>query len=189
MADSGTLAVTYEPSIWFETSNPPQSERHRGCGLSPRSSARGLRFAANGADHGQPVAALDFPVAVADGIAIARLAVLNADRVTWINAAYLLSVLCQAMKDVIRHLPARLLTPDERALVAEWIAGAGDIPEAYVSNRRVDDPALYHRIVSSQNLKLGRHTLSTRHLVETSGLYSHWAVGQRFSGFVPFGRH
>jgi hypothetical protein len=51
------------------------------------------------------------------------------------------------MKDVIRHLPARLLTPDERALVDEWVAGAGDITEAYVSNRRADDPALYRRIV------------------------------------------
>jgi hypothetical protein len=51
------------------------------------------------------------------------------------------------MKGAIRDFPARLLTPDERALVAEWIAGAGDIDEAYVSNRRVDDPALYHRIV------------------------------------------
>jgi hypothetical protein len=51
------------------------------------------------------------------------------------------------MKDLIRHLPARLLTPDERALVAEWIGGAGDVAEAYVSNRRGDDPALYHRIV------------------------------------------
>ncbi len=51
------------------------------------------------------------------------------------------------MKDVIRHLPARLLTPDEHALVAEWLSGAGDITEAYVSNRRGDDPALYRRIV------------------------------------------
>jgi hypothetical protein len=51
------------------------------------------------------------------------------------------------MKDVVRHLPARLLAPDERTLVAEWLAGAGDIAEAYVSNRRGDDPALYNRIV------------------------------------------
>ena len=51
------------------------------------------------------------------------------------------------MKGTIRDFPARLLTPDERASVAEWIASAGDIVEAYVSNRRVDDPALYHRIV------------------------------------------
>ena len=43
------------------------------------------------------------------------------------------------MKDMIRHLPARLLAPDERTLVAEWLAGAGDIAEAYVSDRRGDD--------------------------------------------------
>ena len=60
------------------------------------------------------------------------------------------------MKDVIRDFPARLLTPDERALVAEWIACAGDIAEAYVSNRRVDDPALYHRIVIVTNPEAGR---------------------------------
>ena len=51
------------------------------------------------------------------------------------------------MKGAIRDFPARLLTPYERASVAEWIANAGDIVEAYVSNRRVDDPALYHKIV------------------------------------------
>ena len=50
------------------------------------------------------------------------------------------------MRDVVRHLPARLLTPDERALVAEWIAAAGDIASAYVSSRRSDDPAIYRRI-------------------------------------------
>jgi hypothetical protein len=51
------------------------------------------------------------------------------------------------LRDVIRKIPARLLTPDERALVAEWFAAAGDFAEAYVSNRRADDPALYRRIV------------------------------------------
>ena len=51
------------------------------------------------------------------------------------------------MKGAIRDFPARLLTPHECALVAEWIAAAGDIAEAYVSNRRADDPALHHRIV------------------------------------------
>jgi hypothetical protein len=51
------------------------------------------------------------------------------------------------MRGLIRDFPARLLMPDERALVAEWIAGAGDVAEAYVSNRRVDDPGLFHRIV------------------------------------------
>lgn len=51
------------------------------------------------------------------------------------------------MGDAIRHFPARLLTPDEHALVAEWLAAAGDIATAYVSNRREDDPAYYRRIV------------------------------------------
>jgi hypothetical protein len=32
-------------------------------------------------------------------------------------------------------------------LVAEWIADAGDIAEAYVSSRRSDDAAFYHKIV------------------------------------------
>ena len=31
--------------------------------------------------------------------------------------------------------------------MAEWFAAAGDIAEAYVSNRHGDDPALYRRIV------------------------------------------
>lgn len=51
------------------------------------------------------------------------------------------------MLDAIRHFPARLPTPDEQALVAEWLARAGDIAAAYVSNRRGDDPAHYRRIV------------------------------------------
>ena len=51
------------------------------------------------------------------------------------------------MQDAIRHFPARPLTPDEHALVDEWLANAGDIVAAYVSNRRGDDPAQYRRIV------------------------------------------
>jgi hypothetical protein len=51
------------------------------------------------------------------------------------------------MRDAIRHFPARPLTPDENGLVEEWLAGAGDVTSAYVSNRRSDDPALFHRIV------------------------------------------
>ena len=51
------------------------------------------------------------------------------------------------MREKIRHLPARLLTPDERALFNEWFAAVGDIASAYVSNRAGDDPALHHRIV------------------------------------------
>ena len=51
------------------------------------------------------------------------------------------------MRDAIGHFPARPLTPDERALLTEWLAAAGDIAAAYVSNRREDDPVLYRRIV------------------------------------------
>jgi hypothetical protein len=51
------------------------------------------------------------------------------------------------MPDAIRHFPARLPTPDEHALVEEWLAAAGDIAAAYVSNRCGDDPALYRRVV------------------------------------------
>jgi hypothetical protein len=51
------------------------------------------------------------------------------------------------MGDPVRHMPARLLTPGERALVAEWLAMASDVALAYVSSRSSDDPALYHRII------------------------------------------
>jgi hypothetical protein len=51
------------------------------------------------------------------------------------------------MRDVFRHSPARALTPEERAIVAEWLAAAGDIASAYVSDRRTDDPALYRCVV------------------------------------------
>jgi hypothetical protein len=51
------------------------------------------------------------------------------------------------MREVIRHLPARILTPDERALFAEWYATVGDIASAYVSSRAGDDPVLQHRII------------------------------------------
>jgi hypothetical protein len=43
--------------------------------------------------------------------------------------------------------PARLLRPEERALVAAWLAAAGDVSLAYVSSRRGDDRKLYRRIV------------------------------------------
>ena len=75
------------------------------------------------------------------------------------------------MKGVIRDFPARLLTPEERALVAEWIAGAGDIAEAYVSNRRADDPALHHRIVIVTKAGDG-----PSHLVHASSGRNIWIV-------------
>jgi hypothetical protein len=43
--------------------------------------------------------------------------------------------------------PARLPTPEESNIVAEWSAAAGDVAFAYVSSRQDDDPALLHRII------------------------------------------
>jgi hypothetical protein len=51
------------------------------------------------------------------------------------------------VRDAIGQFPARRLSPDEHALVVEWLAAAGDVISAFVSNRRSDDPALHHRIV------------------------------------------
>jgi len=51
------------------------------------------------------------------------------------------------MRDVFRHSPARALSPTEHALVAEWLARAGDIALAYVANRAADDPAIYRCVV------------------------------------------
>jgi hypothetical protein len=48
---------------------------------------------------------------------------------------------------VLRTFPPRPLNPDERELVTGWLAAAGDVASAYVSERRSDDPALFHRIV------------------------------------------
>jgi hypothetical protein len=39
------------------------------------------------------------------------------------------------------------MTPDERALFDDWLATAGDIASAYISQRRGDDPILRNRIV------------------------------------------
>jgi hypothetical protein len=76
-------------------------------------------------------------------------------QLTWINASTPCDAIVRPMKDMIRDLPARLLAPDERALVAEWLSGAGDITEAYVSDRRGDDPALSHRIIIVTNPDAG----------------------------------
>ncbi|HET7880172.1 MAG TPA: hypothetical protein VFL55_04745 [Acetobacteraceae bacterium] len=51
--------------------------------------------------------------------------------------------------DILLRLPPRTLDPDERSLVAEWLSLASDIPSAYVSTRRADDPVMYRRIVIS----------------------------------------
>src|ERR1700681_1418889 len=82
-----------------------------------------------------------------------------------------LCVTHKQMRGAIRDFPARLLTPDERALAAEWIAGAGDIAEAYVSNRRADDPAFLHRLVIVTKAEDG-----PSHLVQASSGRNIWIV-------------
>lgn len=49
--------------------------------------------------------------------------------------------------DVLRTFPPRPLNPDERALVATWLAATYDVASAYVSERRSDDPAIYRRVI------------------------------------------
>lgn len=49
--------------------------------------------------------------------------------------------------DVLQTLPARSLRPDERDVVAEWLAVARDIASAYVSQRQSGDPEIYSKVV------------------------------------------
>ncbi len=53
-------------------------------------------------------------------------------------------------EDVQQTFPARPLEPDERALVAEWLAAATDVVSAFVSERRTDDPTISRRIAISE---------------------------------------
>jgi hypothetical protein len=78
------------------------------------------------------------------------------------------------MGDSIRHFPARLLTPDEHVLLAEWLSVAGDIASAYVSNRRGDDPAYYRRIVI-----VARPDEGPSHLVHAPTGRREWVVFSR----------
>ena len=48
---------------------------------------------------------------------------------------------------ILRTFPPRPLNPAERALVSTWLAATCNVASAYVSERRSDDPAFYHRIV------------------------------------------
>lgn len=81
------------------------------------------------------------------------------------------------MHKVTRNFPARRLTPDERALVVDWLATAGDIASAYVCERRSDDPDLHHRIL----INAGPHG-SPSHIVYAASARDIWVVlksGQR----------
>ena len=53
----------------------------------------------------------------------------------------------KAAADILLTFPARTLSPTEQALVQEWLGLAGDVPSAYVSQRRSDDPKFFGRVV------------------------------------------
>jgi hypothetical protein len=55
----------------------------------------------------------------------------------------------QSAADVLHTLPARPLRPEEREVVAEWLAAADGVTSAYIAERGSDDPAMYRRIVIS----------------------------------------
>ncbi len=61
------------------------------------------------------------------------------------------TVVGDPMHNILRHSPARPLTPAEHSIVAEWLAAAGDIASAYVSNRHTDDLAVYRCVVVVTN--------------------------------------
>ena len=75
------------------------------------------------------------------------------------------------MRDGIGYFPARALQPVERAVVAEWLANAGDVAAAYVSNRRSDDPAHYRRIVIVTKPDDG-----PSHLIHAPAKHSIWVL-------------
>ena len=75
------------------------------------------------------------------------------------------------MRDGIGYFPARALQPVECAVVAEWLANAGDVAAAYVSNRRSDDPAHYRRIVIVTKPDDG-----PSHLIHAPAKHSIWVL-------------
>ena len=74
-------------------------------------------------------------------------------------------------EDILQTFPARPLRPGERELVAEWLAAAGDVSSAFVSERRTDDPAICQRIAISV---AGNGAFT--HLIHTSFHNDAWIV-------------
>ena len=72
---------------------------------------------------------------------------------------------------MVRHSPARALTPDEHELVAEWLASAGDVGTAFVSDRRTDDPAIFHCVVITTDVEDG-----PSHIIHASAEQDGWVV-------------
>ena len=73
--------------------------------------------------------------------------------------------------DIMKYLPPRPLTPAERRILDEWLAAAGDVASAYVSQRESDDPALYRRIVVIMNPQDG-----PAHTVHAPAAHDIWVV-------------
>lgn len=73
--------------------------------------------------------------------------------------------------DILQTLPPRHLRPNEREMVAEWLAAAGDIASAYFSGRKNDDPAIYRRIVITEDKNSG-----PTFLIHTSANLKIWVV-------------
>jgi hypothetical protein len=68
--------------------------------------------------------------------------------------------------------PPREITPLEVELFEKWLGRAGDIPLAYVSKRRSDDPRFYRRIVVRMDPLRGLITVHA----PSAGTESQWIV-------------
>jgi hypothetical protein len=53
--------------------------------------------------------------------------------------------------DILLTFPPRMPSPTEQVLVQEWI-GLANVPFAYVSQRRSDDPKFFGRVVIATGL-------------------------------------
>jgi hypothetical protein len=78
-------------------------------------------------------------------------------------------------RDLIGAKPPRMPSPGERAILADWLAMAGDVASAHVSMRRTDDPILYGTIVVAARAHPDGDTQIT-HLVYQHRGANHWEV-------------
>ena len=77
--------------------------------------------------------------------------------------------------DIVLTFPARMLSPTEQSLVQEWIGPANDVPLAYVSQRRSDDPTFFGRVVIATGSD--RKPSHTIHVPAGSALWLVTAMG------------
>ena len=77
------------------------------------------------------------------------------------------------LDDSGQMFPSRPLRPDERKLVEEWLASAGDVVSAYISQRRTDDPATYRQIV----ITIGGDG-EPSYFIDTPNGTNYWIVAQ-----------